>query len=187
MKKYFEIIKTVNKDIIIEKFKVHEASRPTGKDDFAHQRINDLIKSDEIKYYKCKLKKEALSSLVLPHHDDDSFSVPSGGKIFYDVISDKNLFKEKANTNCIRKIIEIKNSLFPKTDTKAWQYSFLLLSNDKELVHPGHYHNNYGTDKIYIANGFHRLVAYGLALEGLNEFVSIEVYYGENERLTLPV
>ena len=46
------------------------------------------------------------------------------------------------------------------------------------MVHPGHYDSSW-KDKLFIGNGFHRLVAYGLALKELGKFVPIEVYYSE--------
>jgi hypothetical protein len=45
---------------------------------------------------------------------------------------------------------------------KSEEQSFLWMSNSKEDAHPGHFHGGHGDSKIYMGNGFHRLVAAGL-------------------------
>jgi hypothetical protein len=55
---------------------------------------------------------------------------------------------------------------------------FLFVCNDKEMAHPNHYDNTHGEHKIYMGNGFHRFVAYGLWISQ-NGFQPLELYYVE--------
>lgn len=52
---------------------------------------------------------------------------------------------------------------FFHTDHLTLKADFLFVCNQRELAHPGnHYDDSHGQHKIYIGNGFHRFVAYGL-------------------------
>ncbi len=185
MIKYFEILKEVTKEELIEKFKSHELKREPA-DMYAQKTIiGGLENSNVLSYFKCRLKVEGLNNLILPYHAHNATTTgPQWGKEFQGVVADVISIPEWANSDCVKKILEIKENFFG-TPGDFWYPEFLLLSNDKDLVHPGgdHYHANYGRDKLFIGNGFHRLVAYGLALRDIDKFIPLELYYGENKNL----
>lgn len=183
MLEYFEIVKEVSRDDLTKAFKDHESTRPEGSDTNAQERIEELESKDVLSYYKCRLTEEALNNLILPYHvHDDVTTTKLGGDnlsvVMHDVVS------KWPNSVCGKKIADIKARMFGPS-VRFWDPGFLLLSNDKNLAHPGndHYEEFTWKNKLFIFNGFHRLVAYGLALQELGKFAPIEVYYGENKNI----
>ena len=130
-------------------------------------------------------------NLILPHHateiehgKDPNMAVKTGGEKFHKVTEDyiNNYIPNKRFPNCVKKIQDSK-SRFPDNDNALLKAKFLFVCNHKDYAHPNeemvHYdttHEENGENKIYMGNGFHRFVAYGLWISE-NGFKPLELYY----------
>jgi len=164
----------IDKIQVLKLFMEHEKERKE-LDCFAIEIIGKLCNANHLKYHKCTITSNGLTNIVLPWHCHCNIDlIPKGGLKMMESIKK---FREKANQNpeaiCIRKVLDMYNQI-----EKDFDYSFLLLSNDNEAVHAGHYNNHEGSP-LYIANGFHRLLAVGLHYAEKNIFKSFEIYYAQ--------
>lgn len=168
---------SIEKNEVLRQFQAHETIREK-RDDFAHDIIERLRNNNDLRYYKCKLSQSELENLALPWHEHDIGLIPKGGQI---LLSSCESFKKKEKNHpdscCIKKVRLLQDKLFYKKDLDL-NSSFILPSNEPEYVHPGQY-NNFNKDTLFIANGFHRLLAIGLYYYDNNKFTPFDIYYAE--------
>ena len=164
----------IEKHLVIDLFRKHESER-TPRDDFAYSIIDSLDRTN-FGFYKVKLDESELRHIILPHHGHDSNIVPPGGMGILDCCA---ALKGRSDTNtseCLLKVLQIKTDLLASGSRSC--KSFLLLSSDKETVHPRHY-NTYSAEALFIANGFHRLLAVGLVYQEKGIIPIQDIFYCE--------
>ena len=65
---------------------------------------------------------------------------------------------------------------FYNPNSRSFEANFIFISNDREVAHDlTHYDTSHGKDMLFIGNGFHRFVAYGISIEE-SGFNALEVY-----------
>lgn len=186
----FDGLKEILKSEFINKFEAHELDRTRYNEDFDKYALNTIIPGlkidDRTHYFKGFLNQNGYNNLILPHHNHNETNLipPDGSQVLIVLKGFNKLKSPLSNSDCINKILKIKSKIFkPSLDT--WNVDFLFLSNNHFLSHPGgNHYGDYGSDKIFIGNGIHRLIAYGLALKEIGTFKPIEIYYGHSGNLT---
>jgi hypothetical protein len=163
--------------------RINEREKP---DDFEKDVFRELKEADYLICYSTNLNKNGIDNLILPHHATESLpdrQVKVGGDTFHKVISNyhEDYIPNSKFPICVKKIQEQQSHFFGENDP-VLKADFLFVSNDREFAHPNHYDNSHGENKIFMGNGFHRLVAYGLWVRQ-NGFRPLEVYYIENPTL----
>lgn len=195
MDSHLQIIEEVTLEEVTRGFTNHEDERDEldinpDTDETARRVIRDLGSASSLSFWKCNTTLEASRNLILPWHrhpnrnKSETIALLDEEGAAFEELSDyfEKLKDNPKKEDCIDKIQRIKRSMFSDGSCQIFDSKFMLLSNDKELVHPNNYHGTY-QDKLFIANGFHRLFAYSLTLRELDKFVPIEVYYVENTQL----
>ena len=193
MEQYFNNKERIDKTCVLKYFSIHEDKRTKmngGETDTnAMTIIKELKKDDTLNYWKCNSTCQTVNKLRLPYHihnnKGDKSDIELVGKNGILLKDFYRVFEEHRNNppkkECIDKIVKLKRVFFA-SPSNSYKPDFILLSNDGNLVHKGNYFGKY-TDELFIANGFHRLAAYSLALKELGHFFPIEIYYGHNPNI----
>jgi len=164
-----------DKDEVLRLFLKHESERKP-LDVFAISTICRLANNNKLAYFKVALSENELRNVILPHHTDGTDLIPQGGMNIMDGCDRFHRMPEKLSTKCFSKVLDIKKEI--TNSNVGARESFILLSADKELVHPGHY-KDYPADSLFIANGFHRLLALALLFEETGTLPFFELFYCE--------
>jgi hypothetical protein len=185
MKTYFDGLQPIEKSEFLTKFDEHIKKRPKI-DSTEKQIFQTLQDSASLSYYLGTLNEKGIENLILPHHAvelepgrDPDRPVKLGGDQFYNVIRNyiENYIPNSRFPKGTKKLLEQKSRFF--NDNSILKADFLFVCNQKEYAHPeNHYDDSHGQNKIYIGNGFHRFVAYGLWISQ-NGFKPLELYYVE--------
>jgi len=164
-----------DKDAVIRLFLKHESDREP-LDVFAISTICRLANNNDLAYFKVALKENELRNIILPWHTDGTDLIPQGGMNIMVGCDKFHRMTEKLSTKCFKKVLDIKKEM--SNSNSGSGKSFILLSSDKELVHPGHY-KDYPADSLFIANGFHRLLALALLFGETGTLPFFELFYCE--------
>ena len=193
MKEYFNVKEPIDKATILRYFIEHEEvriKRNNGiSDGYAKKIIGILEADDRLRYWKCSSTIQTIEKLRLPYHIHDNKGDSSGielvgknGVLLNDFYRCYEKHKNNAlKSECINKINKLKEVFFAKP-TDYYYANFILLSNDGNKVHEDNYIGSF-KNELFIANGFHRLAAYGLTLQGFGQFIPIEIYYANNPNI----
>ena len=184
MKIYFNDLRPIRKSEFFSKFDEHISKRkkPDEMEKIVFQDLKD--NSSFLTFYIGMLNEMGIENLILPHHsaEDDGLKDPDrtvkeGGEKICTVIEDYNnkFIPNKRFPKGTDKIQKQKSRFF-NNDNSILKADFLAVCNQREWAHRGHYDITHGNSKIYICNGFHRLVAYGLWICE-NGFKPLELYY----------
>lgn len=175
----------INRDLFFQKFKNQVFSRNDGIDTFEKNKYDELLGTPGLEFFKGSIKKEDIEKLVLPWHTgqrepnrDPDIVVKTGGKLFSLVIQDfiNNYLPKDRFPKTVKKVLSLKKKFY-QTDSQSFKANFIFISNDREVAHDStHYDTTHGKDKLFIGNGFHRFVAYGISIEEFG-FKPLEVYY----------
>ncbi len=188
MKTYFDNLQEIERAEFLKRFGKHVLNRDK-LDPFELGTFCSLVGVGSLKCYLGALTDTGLDNLILPHHAaahesgrEPDREVKSGGQGFHIVIENyrKNYIPNQRFPESTKKIASQQYHFFAAEDSLL-RADFLFVSNDKELAHKEHYDTSHGENKIYIGNGFHRFVAYGLWISQ-NGFKPLEVYYVELAR-----
>jgi hypothetical protein len=186
MKTYFNNLQEFNKPDFMNFFLAHIQNRETI-DITEKQTFDGLQMCNSMRFYFATLNEMGLDNLVVPHHavelelnKQPDRPVKTGGEAFTKVIRDysQNYIPNLRFPKCGNKALAQQSHFFNAAHSTL-QAEFLFISNDRNYAHPGHYDDSHGEDKIFIGNGFHRFIAYGLWISQYG-FKLIEVYYVEN-------
>ena len=189
---YFNNLQDIESNEYFERFKAHIYDR-NPFDDTELQIFNTLNNnSNSLTFLIGSLNEEGVQNLNLPHRQKEDENDPGdppvklGGNAFYEVVRqyDEEFIPNRRFPKGTCKILSQNHCFFDKEDT-VLKADFLSICNERELAHPEpddptlprvHYDDSHGDNKIYINNGFHRLVAYGLWILK-NGFRPLEVYF----------
>lgn len=170
----------INKSEFILKYQNH-----LGTDTHENKLFKFHDEAKGLKYFKGYLNQQGFDNLVLPHHDvehesgrNPDRSVETGGKYFNKVIDDyiSNYIPNNRFSDCHNKAFEQKNCFFKLSD-KILRADFLFVTNNKSIAHlTDDYNSYYPETSIFIGNGFHRMIAFGLFICE-NGFRPLEVFY----------
>lgn len=189
MKTYFDNLQPLKVSEFFRKFDMHINKRDkvdkNEKDTFQILKRN----SSSLSFYLGILNEMGVENLILPQHDkplehgrDPDRPVKVGGERFHKIIKD---YRDKYIPNsrfpkCVKKIRDQQSRFFNNNNNPLLKADFLFVCNHKDFAHPneggGHYDTTHGGNKIYMGNGFHRFVAYGL-WNDKNGFKPLELYY----------
>lgn len=184
MRIYFDDLQPIEKSESLEEFDKHIKNRP--KIDCTEKQIlRELEDCDSLIYYLGALNEKGLENLVLPHNAFEvepgrkpDRPVKVGGDRFCNVVRAyiEDYIPNSRFPEGTRKILEQKRSFF-NDDNSILEADFLFVCDQREYAHPGsHYDDSHGPNRIYIGNGFHRFVAYGLWISE-NGFKPLKSYY----------
>jgi len=178
------LFEPVDRTSFEKEFEKQVYSRDGGVDPFEKQKYNELKKNKELEFFKGFIEKEEIEKLILPHHNgqiehgkEPSIVVKLGGESFKKVIKDflDNYIPNHRFPNTVNKVLKLRQHFF-QSQEQSFEANFIFISNDSEIAHDlNHYDTSHGPNKLFIGNGFHRIVAYGLAIEELG-FRPLEVY-----------
>ena len=166
------------KENVLSLFLKHECTRVPY--DFFAVKIIAKLHDSNFAFYKVSLEENELKKIILPHHIHDSNIVRKGGMPILDCCEILRSYSNNPNSKCLRKVKEIKVEMM-KENSKCRE-SFILLSSDKETVHWNHY-GEYSNSSLFIANGFHRLLALGLIYEEHGIIPMTNIFYCEPENI----
>ena len=185
MKTYFDGLRKVEKSEFLSQFHMHLENRQK-LDPTEEQIFKRLETFESLTCFSGVLNETGKCNLILPHHSvelepnrNPDRPVKVGGQELQTVIRDyiECYIPNSRFPKCVGKIYAQQSRFFRDNDS-ILKAGFLFVSNCKEYAHPGddHYNNDHGENKIYIGNGFHRFIAYGLWITQ-NGFKPLEVYY----------
>lgn len=157
-----------------QEFETQVYSRDGGVDPFEEQKYNELKQIRELEFFTGFIEESDIERLVLPQHDGKvehgktpDRVVKVGGESFKKVIIDFliNYIPNQRFPKTVNKVLKLKE-LFFQGHQQRFDANFIYISNDREIAHDlTHYDSSHGYDKLYIGNGFHRFVAYGMSIE----------------------
>lgn len=183
MKKYLNNLQKIDKSVFISRFEKH------ATDDKHENNLLHFHKTkNDLNYYLGLLNVIGIDNLVLPHHSvelepgrDPDRPVKTGGDYFKRVITNyvEDYIPNKKFKDCYCKALSQGYKFFHTNDVEL-EADFLFVTNDKNIAHvTDDYSSNYPSNSIFIGNGFHRMISYGLFIEKYG-FRTIEVHYVEN-------
>ena len=194
MKIYLDNLQSIKASEFFRKFAEHINNREKeNKLDKTESGIFQTLQenSSSLTFYFGILNRKGIENLILPHHGVEIENnkspdrpVKLGGDKFSNVIEAyiNNYVPNGRFPKGTDKIQGQKSRFFNNLDP-VLKADFLCVCNQREYAHPGdHYDGTHGNNKIYICNGFHRFVAYGLWISK-NGFKPLEVYYVEWSKL----
>lgn len=171
---------SITKSEYLSSFENH--LRGDGHEDKLYELHNE---QEELHYYQGLLNERGFKNLVLPHHavefeqgKSPDRSVKTGGKYFTKVIEDytSNYIPNRRFMACHKKAMEQSNKFFDVGD-EYHRADFLFVTNNKEIAHLNdEYNSPYSSNCIFIGNGFHRMIAFGL-FTNANGFKPLEIHY----------
>jgi len=177
---YFDDINEIEKEVFITRFNKH-----VREDDHENRLLVCHENLQGAHYYFGNLNLRGVENLVLPHHavehepgKDPDRSVKTGGKFFNQVIKDyiNNYIPNNRFVDCYTKAKSQNNRFFSK-DNLILGADFLFTTNKKDVADLNNgFSDNYPKSSIFIGNGFHRMIAYGLFLKEYG-FRPIQVHY----------
>lgn len=178
----------IAKDFVLNLFQEQENHREEfdRRDNFANDRIADLRRNNEVTFYQGLLNTGILEKIILPHHIDGQLLIPDTGlpiaqayEVYFKVA--KDVRRNQITDICTDKITNIAQKIL-FNEFAGPIINFLLLSDNAELVHPGHY-KGWSDEHLFIANGFHRWIArYSLLVER-NYFMPIPYYFVTDKQM----
>jgi len=194
MKTYLDNLQPIKELEFFEKFDEHIYKREpvdtNEEDTFQILKEN----SGSLTFYFGILNEMGIENLILPHHEhklergrNPDRAVKKGGEGFHKIIKDyrDNYIPNKRFPACVEKIQEQQSRFFNNNDPLL-EADFLFVCNYKDYAHPNekgeHYditHEKNGENRIYMGNGFHRFVVYGLWISK-NGFKPLELYYAHH-------
>ncbi len=174
---------SITKEDFISSFKDH--LRGDGHEDELFEFHNKQI---GLQYFRGFLNEQGIENLVLPHHAVElepgrspDRPVKTGGELFNTIIQDyiTNFIPNNRFVNCFTKATEQGKKFFNQNDGLL-RADFIFVTNDKKIAHlNADYNSTYPSNCIFIGNGFHRMIAYGLFINS-NGFKPLEVHYVKN-------
>jgi len=188
MKIYFDNLQLIKKSEFFRKFDEHINNRAkTSKLDETESKIFQTLQknSNSLTFYLGTLNEKGIENLILPHHAveiennrNPDRPVKLGGDKFFDVIEAYiNHYIPNRRFPIGTGKIQGQKSRFFNGLTPVLKADFLCVCNQPGYAHPGdHYDDTHGSNKIYICNGFHRFVTYGLWISE-NGFKPLDLYY----------
>jgi hypothetical protein len=187
MKELFNSLCQIERHEFLHSFQKHVENRVTI-DATEKQIFRSLQNADNLNFYVGALNELGIGSVILPHHAVElepgkapDRPVKKGGDSFQNVIRhyDEIYGPNSRFSDCLVKIQRIQTYFFNNRDLPM-NADFLFVCNQRALAHPGddHYDASHGDRKLYIGNGFHRFVAYGLWIRKYG-FRPLEVHYVE--------
>ena len=171
----------VSKQTVLQIFSLHEKGRDPS-DDFALRIIDNLFADNTLKYYKVDMTEKEILNIILPRHNHGINFIPEMG---LDIITCCKRYQERFEQyhrkDCFNKIIGLKNAI--SQEKLSNEAGFILLSNNKDLAHPENHYEHHSKEKLFIANGFHRLMAIGLIFITTGHIMKNNFYYGETSNV----
>jgi len=175
----------IHRSLFFDEHKNQVYSRKGGVDQFEEKKYKELLKTTELEFFKGFIEKEDIEKLVLPWHSGQiepnrrpDQVVKTGGQLFNLVIHDfiSNYLPNNRFPNTVMKVLDLKKTFY-HADSQSIEANFIFISNDREIAHDKtHYDTTHGKDKLFIGNGFHRFVAYGISIEEFG-FKPLKVYF----------
>jgi len=164
----------ISKIEFLTRFHEQVYDRLGGVDPYEERKYKELKTLVNLEYFEGFLEKSDLEILILPHHATEiehgrqpDRVVKAGGHSFYAVINDflSNYIPDGRFPKTVAKVLDLKTQFF-KSGSATFDANFIFISNDRTIAHDEtHYDASHGRGKLFLGNGFHRLVAYGLAIE----------------------
>lgn len=175
---------STTKSKFISRFKNH--LRGDGHEDKLFEFHNTQV---GLNYYKGLLNENGFKNLVLPHHavehepgKSPDRPVKTGGEYFTTVIEDyiSNYIPNQRFEACYTKAMKQGDSFFDSED-EYLRADFLFVTNNKNIAHlNADYNSQYPSNCIFIGNGFHRMIAFGI-FTNANGFKPLEILYVSDE------
>lgn len=167
----FDELREISQKEFLNNYRHHEETKG-WPDQFAKYVYKQIETDQQAKYYKGLLNGKGYEKLIMPWHDHGIGLVPPGGWPIKEALTAYKTQLTKTNAECIEKISSLQ-SIF-KIGEDPLYADFLFFSNKGDLVHPGHY--THQGERLYLGNGFHRILAYAIWNESAG-FKRLKVYY----------
>ena len=165
------MFKPIDEKEFLKRFRTQVYNRLGGVDPTEESKYFKLKEKGNFEYFEGTIEEGQIENLIIPHNAKEieqdrspNMVVKVGGESFNKVIND---FKTNFITNnrfpkTVKKVLKFKEQFF-ETDLKIFDANFIFISNDRKIAHDDkvHYDITHGDGKLYLGNGFNRLIAYG--------------------------